>query len=257
MKRATFYTFSAVMLATGVLLCIAIPSWASKTKTLRFGYLDHPGTVLCRIAAVKGHFRKEGVKVELVSFTDARRGLAALDAGTLDAGAFPVSDTLGFIASGKELRIIAGGGTVTIDSPESELDEAGMEERQNQGIVVSISANAPPKAVITQLTAGIIRAYRSVRQHPEQVSRYARPRYGVVVFDPNPDYYRLERIWRSLGLQDAAMKRDFLSNHVYEEIYCDALDRLLDNSADDPDFKALSSKAVCTPDCCPVKSAKK
>ena len=72
----------------------------------------------------------------------------------------------------------------------------------------------------------------------------------------NPDYWRLERIWRSLGLQSAAMKRDFLSNHVYEEIYCDALDRLLDGSPDDQVYKALSGKAVCTPDCCPKKAAK-
>jgi ABC-type nitrate/sulfonate/bicarbonate transport system substrate-binding protein len=248
---------SAVTCAAGFLLCIAVPSWAAKTKTLRFGYLDHPGSALCRIAAEQGHFRKEGIRVELVRFTDSRRGLAALDAGAIDAGAFPVSETLGSIAAGKELRIIAGGGTVTIESPVSKLDETGMEERRNQGIVVSISAQAPTKAAVTQLTAGIIRAYRSVRQHPELVSGSAGALDGVVVFDPNPDYYRLERIWRSLGLQDAAMKRDFLANHVYEEIYCDALDRLLDNSADDPVFKALSGRAVCTPDCCPAKSPKK
>ena len=142
------------------------------------------------------------------------------------------------------------------DNPMSELDEPGLEESRRQGIVISIPKKTPPKAVIIQLTDGLIRAYRTIRQHPELASRYAGRRDGVVLFNPNPDYYRLERIWRSLGLQAADMKPDFLASHVYEEIYCDALDRLLDSSADDPVFKELSSKAVCTPDCCP-KSARK
>jgi hypothetical protein len=103
----------------------------------------------------------------------------------------------------------------------------------------------------------LIRAYRSHRQPPQTASSSPANRLNSVIhFDPNPDYWRLERIWRSLGLQGAAMKRDFLANHVYEEIYCDALDRLLDGSSDDPVYKALSSKAVCTPDCCPKKAAK-
>jgi hypothetical protein len=120
-----------------------------------------------------------------------------------------------------------------------------------QPLQVSIPRTSQSKNNITHLTAGLIRAYRSVRLHPALLSQYAVRQEGVVVFNPNPDYYRLERIWTSLGLQAAEMKHDFLASHVYEEIYCDALDSLLDDAADDPVFKELSSKAVCTLDCCP------
>jgi hypothetical protein len=162
-----------------------------------------------------------------------------------------VAETLNVIAAGTGIRIIAGGGAVFDNNPVSELGENGMEESYRQGIVVSIPKQGSPKAAITQLTAGLIHAYRAVRQHPELVSGYAGRPEGVVVFNPNPDYYRLERIWKSLGLQVADMKPDFLANHVYEEIYCDALDSLMDSTPNDPVFKELSSKAVCTPDCCP------
>jgi hypothetical protein len=51
------------------------------------------------------------------------------------------------------------------------------------------------------------------------------------------------------------MKRDFLANHVYEEIYCDALDRLLLGHID-PILQQLFSKAICTPNCCPASASK-
>ncbi|HEY5974882.1 MAG TPA: ABC transporter substrate-binding protein [Geobacteraceae bacterium] len=254
MSRSALHIGAVVMLAAGFLMCATDLSWASENRAFRLGYLDHPGSILCRVAADKGHFRKEGLKVELVRFADVRQGLAALAAGAVDAGVFPAGETLSSIASGTGIRIIAGGGTVVAGNPEAELAETGRADTHSQGIVVSIPRKAPPKAAITQLTAGLIRAYRTVRQHPETVSRYAGRLDDLVVFDPNPDYWRLERTWRSLGLQNAAMKHDFLADHVYEEIYCDALDRLLDSSGDDQVFKELSSKAVCTPDCCP-KSA--
>jgi hypothetical protein len=63
------------------------------------------------------------------------------------------------------------------------------------------------------------------------------------------------RIWQGLGLQDAAMSRDFLASHVYEEIYCDALDRLLLGPTD-PVLQGLLGKAICTPNCCPANSGR-
>lgn len=256
MSRPVVSIVTIVLFVLWILVQSVVPSWAARHQTIRLGYLEHAGSVLCLIAADKGYFRNEGVKVKLVRFTDARSGLAALAAGTIDVGAFTVAETLNVIAAGTGIRIIAGGGAVFDNNPVSELDENGVEESYRQGIVVSISKQGPPKAAITQLTAGLIHAYRAVRQYPRLGSGYAGRSAGVVVFNPNPDYYRLERIWKSLGLQAAEMKPDFLSNHVYEEIYCDALDRLMDRAANDPVFKELSHKAVCTPDCCP-KDAKK
>jgi hypothetical protein len=253
MSRSAMHISAVVMLAAGLLMFASCLSWAAENRAFRLGYLDHPGSILCRVAADKGHFRKEGLRVELVRFADVRQGLAALAAGSIDAGAFPVGETLSAIASGTGIRIIAGGGTELAGNPEAELAETGRADTHSQGIVVAIPGKAPPKAAITQLTAGLIRAYRTVRQHPETVSNYTGRLDGLMVFDPNPDYWRLERTWRSLGLQDAVMKDDFLADHVYEEIYCDALDRLLD-STDDQVFKELSSKAVCTPDCCPASA---
>ena len=251
MNKPVVSIVTTILFILWMLVQSVVPSWAARHQTIKLGYLEHAGSVLCLIAADKGYFRKEGVTVKLVGFTDARSGLAALTAGTIDAGAFTVAETLNFIAAGTGIRIIAGGGAVFDNNPVSELDENGMEESYRQGIVVSIPKQGPPKAAITQLTAGLIHAYRAVRQYPRLGSRYAGRAAGVVVFNPNPDYYRLERIWKSLGLQAADMKPDFLANHVYEEIYCDALDRLMDSASDDPIFKELSSKAVCTPDCCP------
>jgi hypothetical protein len=252
MKRLELHSVFIVVMLLGSVL----PGWGAKAAPFRIGCLDHPGSALCRIAVEKGGFHKEGLRVELVTFPDARRGLAALAAGTIDAGAFPVADTLGSIASGTGIRIVAGGGTLVADSPVAELDESGRLETQNQGIVLSIPKQSANKARLTHLVAGVIRAYRTVRTHPDIVAKYAGGSGGLLLFDPNPDYYRLERSWRSLGLQRADMKGDFLAGHVYEEIYCDALDALLDNAADDPVYRELSGKAVCVPDCCPAAKKK-
>lgn len=256
MNRTVQSIVTIVLLTAWVLACDAAPSWASKSRTIRLGYLDHPGSALCRIALDKGYFRKEGLTVKLVRFTDTRRGLAAIDAGTLDAGAFPVAETLNSIAAGTGIRIIAGGGVVLADNPVAELGDHGREDSHSQEIVVSIPLRSLSKHIITHVTAGLLRAYRILQRHPGLMSQYVANSDGVVFFNPNPDYYRLERIWTSLGLQAADMKPDYLANHVYEEIYCDALDRLLDAAADDPVFKELSSKAVCTPDCCPKNKRK-
>lgn len=248
----------AVFVLAAVLFSAAPPVMAA-ARALRLGYLDHPGSALCQIAASRRHFSEEGVQVQLVRFADSGSGLAALEAGVIDVGAFEVGDSLRAIAGGKNFRIIAGGGTPAHDNPLEELDDTLRAETESRGIVVLIPPTWPNagKGTLIQLTAALVRAYRTHRQHPHTASSPSGNRPDKDVhFDPNPDYWRLERIWRSLGLQDAAMKRDFLANHVYEEIYCDALDRLLDGPADQV-FRDLSSKAVCPPDCCPANAAKR
>lgn len=249
--------FSVITLFAGN-LCFVPSSTASALPKMRLGYLVHPGSALIMIAESKGYYREEGLNVELVRFDDPAKGLAALEAGLIDGGAFPAAETLRVIARGKGLRIITGGGTKLQDNPLAELDDALNAEAENRGIVVSLSPTWPNsgKEQLVKLTAALIRAYRShLQTFADPLLRGARLD-KTVHFDPNPDYWRLARIWRLLGLQEAAMRRDFLANHVYEEIYCDALDRLLDDAADDPVFKDLSSKAVCTPNCCPVKETK-
>jgi hypothetical protein len=249
----------ATTLMTVTMFSAAAPSMAEGKRIIRFGYLDHPGSALCQIAAEKGHFRKEGLQVELVRFGDSFKGLAALEEGGIDIGAFSVGEGLRAIASGKRFRIIAGGGTPVHGNLLAELDDTLQAEAESRGIVVLIPATWPiaEKGTLIQLTEALIRAYRTHEQKSHEASQTSANRlHRAVHFDPNPDYWRMERIWSLLGLQDASMKRNFLANHVYEEIYCDALDRLLDDSADDPVFKDLSRKAVCTPNCCPANSGK-
>jgi hypothetical protein len=246
-------------LAMGVFLGI-VPGTgeASTVKSLRFGYLDGPGSDLCRIAAKRGHYIQEGLTVELVRFTDTIAGLAALESGYIDVGAFTVGESLNAIAAGRGFRIIAGGGTPQHDSSPSAADEPIQVETESRGIVVLIPPTWPvaEKGTVIQLTAALIRAYRSDRT--ASFTATASPgnsREPSYRYDPNPDYWRLERLWRELKLQTSSMKRDFLANHVYEEIFCDALDRLLLGDID-PVLQELFSKAICTPNCCPANAAK-
>ncbi len=251
---------AGLCLMTSAMSFFAAPSAASETPSIRLGYLDQPGSALCRIAAKRGHFREEGLRVELVAFPDSAKGLAALERCAIDAGAFAITDSLRAIAGGKGFRIIAGGGTPVSGDPLAELDDTLPAEIEGRAVVVLIAAGWPDtgKQTMIGLTAALIRAHRTRLLDLQSASAAPGSRLGNPLhFNPNPDYYRLERVWRALGLQSTAMPRDFLANHVYEEIYCDALDRLLDSSADDPVFKKLSSQSVCTPDCCPVATGKK
>lgn len=249
--------FTVITLCVGNLYFVS-PSDASTYPKVRLGYLEHPGSALCLVAESQGYFREEGLNVELVTFANSTKGLAALESGQIDVGAFPTSETLRAIAKGKGFRVITGGGTPLQDNLLAELDDTLKAETESRGIVVSLSPawQNSKKEEIVKLAAALIRAYRTHLQAYTDPLTPSKRLDKAIHFDPNPDYWRLERIWRSLGLQDATMHRDFLANHVYEEIYCDALDRLLDDAADDPVFKDLSSKAVCTPNCCPVKETK-
>lgn len=245
---------AASILAASMLLISALPCSAA---FLKLGYLDNPGSALCRIAEAKGHFSEEGVQVSLVKFSDSAGGLAALEAGTIDVGAFEAGQSLRAIAEGKGFRVIAGGGTPVSLNPLAELDDHFSAETESHGIVVLIPPTWPgsEKGTLIQLTAALIHAYRTIRNQPASAHLIRSLKiHKNILFDPNPDYWRLERIWRSLGLQTPSMKRDFLANHVYEEIYCDALDRMLLGPID-AILQQLFSKAICTPNCCPASAA--
>lgn|GEM_PF-3703358 len=227
---------------------------SSQSLPLRLGYLEHPGSALCLVAGSKGFFRAEGVRVRLIRFRDTESGLAALAAGRIDAGAVAVGETLQQIAGGKELRIIAGGGTARGADPLADLNEATTLEQESGGIVVAVAASprAPGKENMIRLVTALIRAYQGLQKGFGGVG------HGAVHFDPNPDYRRIERLWRFDGLQGEGMPRDFLASHVYEEIYCDALDRLMDRDGPkDGVLQKLFSEAVCVPDCCPPDSKKR
>jgi hypothetical protein len=247
--------------ATALLTFASFSCSAAQEELFRLGYLDHPGSALCLVADGNGHFQTEKLRVKLIAFADSASGLASLEAGTIDAGAFSVSESLREIARGKKLRIIAGGGLPTEAEASAGKDGTGRTRPDSSGIVVLVAGDRrpPDKGTITRLTVALIRADQTL-QHRENSAGSASGAHMNnigIAFDPNPDYWRLEKLWRELGLQDAAMPRDFLASHVYEEIYCDALDRILvESDLNDPVLQQLFSRAVCTPNCCPANTGK-
>ncbi len=253
MNRCRVNILAVLILFAALLSVTTAHGGTAPGAVLRFGYLDVPGSRLCRTAATHGHFSEEGLQVKLVRFESSAAGLAALAAGAVDVGAFGVADTLRAIAGGKGFRIIAGGGTPEAGNlSQQKHGGISLPTEQHDGVVVLIAADWPfsEKGTLIQLTAALIRAYHTEYQQVATPLPETR-----ITFDPNPDYWRLERIWHSLGLQHATMKRDFLARHVYEEIYCDALDRLLLGETDAV-LQELFSKAICTPNCCPASAAK-
>lgn len=254
-----FLTISSIV--TLLILSLTAQVQAAPEKIVRLGYLKQAGADLCRIAAQKKYYRKEGLTVNLIPFKDSKSGLAALEAGRIDVGAFTVEELLRSIARGSGVRIIAGGGQPTISGPLAELDENQQRQLDLRGVMVAIPASwaAEEKGIIIRLTTALIRAYRS-QEKSSAATISGTPPTGqatqriVTLFDPSPDFYRLQRIWNRLDLQTPQMPRDFLARHVYEEIYCDALDRLLLGPID-PVLQKLFSKAVCTPNCCPASAS--
>ncbi|MGA2150708.1 MAG: hypothetical protein ABSG48_00925 [Geobacteraceae bacterium] len=251
----------ACMAAAAFLTFASFTCSAEEDGIFRLGYLAYPGSALCLVAAQSGHFQAEGLRIQMVAFTDSASGLASLEAGTIDSGAFGAGESLREIARGKKLRIIAGGGVPTDPEASAGIDGTGKKRPDSSGIVVLVAGDRrfPDKVTITRLTAALIRAHQTLQLHTKTARSTAEAQVDVsgMAFDPNPDYWRLEKLWRELGLQDAAMPRDFLASHVYEEIYCDALDRILvESDLNDPVIQQLFIQAVCTPNCCPANSGK-
>ncbi|WP_243375108.1 hypothetical protein [Geotalea sp. SG265] len=256
--------YSAAMLIALFVLTIAPLNGQAKTsRPVRIGYLDHPGASLVVLAEVAGLYKSNGLEAALVPFGDGAQVLAALETGHLAFGAVPVEQTLGRIGAGGGLNIIAGGGRLEHDDMVGELDEEDGGE-PNSGIVI-VAATGPgalDKEIQVRLVTALIQAYQCLKKDPLKAWRQivelvpdADQRHPHL--DPDPDFWRLKRLWTALGLQKEGMKRDFLSSHVNEEIYCDALDDLLDaDGRKDPVLLKLNSRAVCVPDCCPTKRKK-
>lgn len=248
-----------------VLLFCGTANAGQKAPHLRFGYLDDPGSALVLLAAEHGHFKAERLSVSLVKYGSAAEGLAALAAGKIEAGAFPAGDVLRAIAGDGDLQIIAGGGTPKPDELQAELDRNAQSELWASEVVTVIRSgkNAGSKETAIRLVKSLIRAYQEVHQHEVKAlqsinNQFSQPPLpGAYSFDPNPDYYRFAAIWENLGLQRPDMRRDHLAGHVYEEIYCDALDRAVDAEPQNVVLQKLSSVAVCTPDCCPDAKKRK
>lgn len=239
-------------------LVFAAVCMASEIRVFRLGYLAEPENTLCVVGAEQGLFSRSGLEVALVRFHDPAGVLEALANGDLEAGALPADEALKAIARGVDVRIIAGGGTEL----GNESDSKGMEEGEPGSVVLIPGRLSAPrdKSTVTRLTTALIRAYQYLaRQQWNLAQREVQTQPGStrVTFNPNPDYWRLERLWQRLGLSDPAQPGDFLANHVYEEIYCDALDQILDDSdLDDPVLKQLFDKAVCVPNCCLANTGK-
>ncbi|MBU5613243.1 ABC transporter substrate-binding protein [Geomonas azotofigens] len=250
---------SLALLAVGVK-----PDSARAAAAIRLGFLDDPGSALVLLADAGSLFKEEGLEVKLVRFNDSASGLASLAAGKVDVGAFAVGETLKAIAKGHQLRIIAGGGTDRTGSLLDEVDASARLEREDRGVVVSLPdlPGAPGKETLAKLVSALIKADLLLHNHPARAWNsiaHQRPTKGRDFrFDPDPDYYRLADIWKRLDLQAPSMARSFLADHIYDEIYCDALHDLRDGEGEpDPVLKKLADKAVCPPDCCPTGKKKR
>lgn len=247
------------LLVALVLLIVGTAQAGQKSTRLRFGYLDDPGSTLALLAAQQGHFAREGLAVTLVKYGSSSDGIADLAAGKIGAGAFRAGDILRAIANNADLQIIAGGGTLKPSELQPELDKSAPGDLRTQEVVTVIrrGKDSRIKETAIRLVSSQIRAYQELQQHESQAlhairSRLSHPSLpGDYRFDPNPEYYRFAAVWNDLELQRPGMRRDHLSSHLYEEVYCDALDRALDADPQNELIKKLASVAVCVPDCCP------
>lgn len=75
---------------------------------LTVGYGNHLGCALYFIADEMGYFEEYGLDVELVPFQDGTAGLAALQAGQIDAGSFGSTASFSLISQGQDITIFGG-----------------------------------------------------------------------------------------------------------------------------------------------------
>jgi len=241
-----------------ITLVFAAVCMASEMRVFRLGYVENPESALCVVGVEQRLFRQAGLEVDLVRLPDPAGVLEALEKGTIEAGALPADDALKAIARGVDVRIIAGGGTEMRN--DSSVEGIGEGEPGTVVMIPGRLSTPRDKKTVTRFTAALIRAHQHLaRQQWNLAQREAasKPGSSRVTFNPNPDYWRLERLWQRLGLSDPAKPGDFLANHVYEEIYCDALDQILvDSDLSDPVMRTLFDKAVCVLNCCPANTGK-
>ena len=110
-----------------VLACVTSTIAADK---LSIGYLSSTGQGKFFIAKDAGIFKKNGLDVELVEFSNSGDGIAAVRAGKLDAGAFGSLAPLIHVSQGADIRVIGGlmGG-----------DQAVITRKENAGSVKKLS----------------------------------------------------------------------------------------------------------------------
>lgn len=93
----------------------------SSGAPITIGYSAWPGWFPLKVAEEKGFFTEEGVNVKLKYFTDYIASIDALSAGTIDANAQTLNDTIASVASGVKERIVlntdfsAGNDAVIVD----------------------------------------------------------------------------------------------------------------------------------------------
>jgi hypothetical protein len=256
MIRQLFIQFTVL----AVLFGIAV---AGQQETgIRFGYLDTPGSALILLAEAKGYFKSEQLTVTLIRYTSAPDLLTALGSGDIQAGSLSLEDALRAVSAGKRLRIISGGGTPKGDAALKDLDPS-VQSNLGSREIVTVAQEGLGKNAAVRLVTALIRSHLSLLHNECTEWQAIRnilaqiPVAGGYRFDPNPDFYRFEALWKELQLQRPEMRRDYLAGAVYEEIYCDALDRVLvDGDLNDPTLKELFKKAICVPNCCPANTGK-
>lgn len=105
--RKVFFVF-AFMVALG--LCTTKATYAAdEQESFKVAYNPQTGNILGFIAMEKGFDREEGVKIELVPFSNSTDALNALQAGKVDvAVSFGTTAPLTFITKGADFTIYGG-----------------------------------------------------------------------------------------------------------------------------------------------------
>ena len=117
-------------IATAFLFVLACVTSTIAADKLSIGYLSSTGQGKFFIAKDAGIFKKNGLDVELVEFSNSGDGIAAVRAGKLDAGAFGSLAPLIHVSQGADIRVIGGlmGG-----------DQAVITRKENAGSVKKLS----------------------------------------------------------------------------------------------------------------------
>jgi hypothetical protein len=237
------------------------PSHAASTNSLfRIGYVDNPGSGLVLLAASGDEFGAVGLKARLVKAASAESALKLLKSGVIDAAAVDALSALREISVDGRIAIFSGSGYL----PKGELDELVADAPDNAlpGRIVVVALRdrlLQERQFFNPAADALIRAYGRYYRAPGTALADIRTLLSAAsaggampVFDPNPGYDSLARLWKELGLQRQGQPRDYLATHVNEEYFCDALYQLLDRLPKDPALNQLLNRAVCPPDCCPV-----
>ncbi len=234
---------------------------ASTSVKVRIGYMDTPGSGLVLLASAWNSFNDEGLRTEVVKVASPESALALLNNGTLDAVAMDALFALRTISDNDRIAIFSGSGHLS-PGPLDELVTEPVDSAQpGRVVVVALRERlAHEQSLFNPLVHALIKAYSRYFQKPETALAAIRPRLGLAaageahpVFDPNPGYDNLARLWKEQKLQRQGQPRDYLSNHVNEEYFCDALYLLLEQTPKDPGLNQLLKRAVCPPDCCPLR----